>query len=476
VRAVDTTGNVGNADSKDFTVDTVAPVTSITDVQVTGTTATVSFSSSATDVARFECKLDGGTFATCTSPKTLSGLSQGTHTIRVRAVDTTGNVGDADSKDFTVDTVAPTTAITNVQVTGTTATVSFSSSATDVAHFECKLDDGDFATCTSPKTLSGLSQGVHVIAVRAVDQTGNVGDPDQKTYTVDTGAPVVAIGTVQVTGVRASVPFSSPATDIDRFECKLDDGSYETCTSPIELADLAQGAHTIRVRAVDTTGNVGDADSKDFTVDTVAPAASITDVQVSGTAASVKFSSSAIDVERFECKLDAGTFATCTSPIGLSGLAGGQHTISVRAIDHAGNVGAAIDKTFTVDPPPSSGDGGATGGSTPAPVADTKAPKVTLASKSLKVSKSGTVGLKLGCPTGETRCAVTVRLRLGNTTVASRSATIAGGSTATLKLKLNRAARKRLAKTSRLKLKALIAATDAAGNRSTATIALTLRR
>ena len=64
----------------------------------------------------------------------------------------------------------------------------------------------------------------------------------------------------------------------------------------------------------------------------------------------------------------------------------------------------------------------------------------------------------------------------GSSTLARRSATIAGGRSATVTLTLSKAARTRLAKAKKLKVSAVIAATDAAGNRSTTTTSVTLRR
>ena len=228
--------------------------------------------------------------ATCTSPKQFTALAEGAHTVSVRAVDDAGNVGAADSKTFTVDTTAPNTSITGAPVSGSTATVSFSSPASDVARFECRLDGGTYATCTSPKQFTALTEGEHTVSVRAVDNAGNIGAADSKTFSVDTTAPSTSISDVQVTGSTATarVFFSSPASDVARFECRLDSGAFATCTSPKQYTGLAGGAHTAYVRAVDNDGNTGTADSKAFTVDTTAPTTSISDVQVSGTAATFR--------------------------------------------------------------------------------------------------------------------------------------------------------------------------------------------
>ncbi len=51
-------------------------------------------------VTSYECKLDSGTYATCSSPKSYNSLINGSHTFYVRAKDAAGNV-DASSASYT---------------------------------------------------------------------------------------------------------------------------------------------------------------------------------------------------------------------------------------------------------------------------------------------------------------------------------------------------------------------------------------
>ena len=55
-----------------------------------------------------ECRLNGAAFSACTSPQEYTGLSNGTHTFRVRAVDLFGNVDPTPAKTtWTVDLTPP---------------------------------------------------------------------------------------------------------------------------------------------------------------------------------------------------------------------------------------------------------------------------------------------------------------------------------------------------------------------------------
>jgi hypothetical protein len=77
------------------------------------------------------------------------------------------------------DTTAPNTLIDKAPKKKTTkkkVTIEFSSDDPS-AHFECKVDKGDFEACTSPLKVKAKKPGKHKVAVHAIDAAGNVG-PD----------------------------------------------------------------------------------------------------------------------------------------------------------------------------------------------------------------------------------------------------------------------------------------------------------
>jgi hypothetical protein len=79
---------------------------------VSSSSASFDFSSSEPD-STFECSLDGGAFGSCTSPKSYTGLSVGTHTFSVKATDAAGNIDPTSaSRSWTVAT-AKTASVTS---------------------------------------------------------------------------------------------------------------------------------------------------------------------------------------------------------------------------------------------------------------------------------------------------------------------------------------------------------------------------
>jgi len=114
VVAADAAGNVDPSPaSASWRVDTVAPETTITPVpEFTKLSSLhVAFDANEPQVT-FECRLDVGAYSSCSSPKTLSALAQGTHTLQVYAADQAGN-SDASpaTETWIVDTTPPVAAL-----------------------------------------------------------------------------------------------------------------------------------------------------------------------------------------------------------------------------------------------------------------------------------------------------------------------------------------------------------------------------
>jgi hypothetical protein len=191
-----------------------------------------------------------------------------------------------------------------------------------------------------------------------------------------------------------------------------------------------------------------------YDIDTIGPRVTVGRAKVKGRTARVTFSSPDRDMVRFQCTVDRRAFATCKTPKTFIRLAPGSHKVSVRGVDALGNIGPVVSSRFSI------------GGR----------PKVSVAAKSLRVSKRGTVSFRVGCPKTAVRCKVTLRLKRAGKTVASKTVSVKGGKTTTVTLVLNKATRRLLGKRGSLKLSSVVSATDTAGHHSTTTKKLTLRR
>lgn len=127
VRAKDGAGNVdATPASYTWVVDAIAPDTTITSTPPNpSASADATFTFSGTDsllgtTLLFECSLDSAAYSACTTPKTYTGLSDGSHTFAVRAKDAVGNVDPTPaSYTWTINT----TPAGPVTVTATAGTV-----------------------------------------------------------------------------------------------------------------------------------------------------------------------------------------------------------------------------------------------------------------------------------------------------------------------------------------------------------------
>ena len=237
----------------------------------------------------------------------------------------------------------------------------------------------------------------------------------------------------------------------------------------------------------------------EYEIDTVPPSAEIDGVDVSGAAATVRFSSPDADVARFECRLGAAAFAMCASPRVFTGLtSGASYTVSLRAVDTTGNTGAPVSRMFTVPKPPgattpspgpttpspgpttpppgpTTPPPGSTTPPPPGPELDDTPPAVQVLTRSARANRKGVVALRVACPDDEVRCRVAVRLKDGRKLAGRKTAGVAGGKRGQLKVRLKKATRTRLAALGRLRLTVVVTARDEAGNTETRKLKLTVR-
>lgn len=287
VTATDAAGNVGSA-SRSWTVDMLAPVATIASGPADPTASDdATFVFGAEPGASFECRRDGGSFDSCSSPKTYANLADGDHTFQVRAKDLLGNTGPAATWSWSIDTTPPQTTITGAPL-GTvrerTAVLAFTSSEGG-SRFECRLDDGAYAACSSPAVYEALPDGTHTFAVRARDALGNRDQsPDIASWAVDATPPVLAVPadrTVEADGPNGSkVAYLVTASDAG---AALLPGAI-ACAPP-SGSTFPLGATTVACSATDGIGNVGSASFQVRVRDTTPPAINAPDVTVTATSA-----------------------------------------------------------------------------------------------------------------------------------------------------------------------------------------------
>ena len=502
--------NVGY-DSRTFTIDRTAPATpTLTSVppSTSGPSATFAFTNPE-PTAVFECRLDGGAWSSCASPRSFTGLAHGSHTVNVRAVDGAGNTSAGTSTTWTVDATPPSVTMTFpgatsyngagwaagcgtptigdlcgtagdvgsglatvdlsifrvgtssywngsgfaaasetwLTATGTTSwSYAFAASsfpadgtyvvrrrATDLvgnattgsvsltidttppptpqivaapadpsggavqfdftvaeigAGTQCKLDAGEWATCTPPVSYTGLGDGSHTFSVRATDAAGNLSAAATHTWTVDAGIPSISVTFPSASrtyndttyaagcGTPAIGDFCGTASDpqgnvaavavsIQRISTSLYwNGTGFTSATEVFLPATgtsswsyavpaasfpAEGSYAISARATDAVGLTA-IDMVTITLDrTPPPVPTITSGPSGTTTGSDTFTFTGETGATFECRVDAGAWAACVSPKAYPTLADGPHTFDVRAIDQAGNAGPVASRSWTID-------------------------------------------------------------------------------------------------------------------------------
>lgn len=294
-------------------------------------------------------------------------LSPGSHTVVVRAWDTSGAYGDQ-TFNLNATTAAPTVAVStpvNNVTTGTPVNVQAASWPTNghtIKSWQVLVDGKTTLTAGAVTKINlqlPLSPGKHTVAVQSYDTSGAYG---QQTLTVTAAAkPAVTISTPGFGSnvlsplkiVASAIPTSGHT--ITGWWVYVDSvGKYNAgaVNSIAPSISASQGVHTVVVRAWDTSGAYGD---QTFTVDVNPVAVNITNlfngVQVPSDVNVGASASSAHPIASWTVYVDSD--AVFQQNYGNSIFTGlklttGTHKVMVRSWDSTGAVG---DQTVTVSVP-----------------------------------------------------------------------------------------------------------------------------
>jgi hypothetical protein len=351
---------------------------------------------------------------------------------------------------------------------------------------------------------SPLADGTYTAVAEQSDDVGNHHATGAVTFRIDAHAPAVALTSTPAARSNDAAPafagtagtaagdtpavsvriFSGPAasgTPVASFEATVDDGGRFTARA----APLPDGTYTTTITQTDSSGNASSASPATFTVDTAAPALTLTTPAAGGQAAptaafagvggTAPGDGAVVTVTVHAGDTTGGALVqtipvtrdpangsySATSPFAL---AAGTYTVVATQADDVGNSGSTTARTFTV---------GAGGGGGETPGVDRVAPvlsRVSLSATRFAVTKTRTVltaakALKRG---------TTIRYTLSEVATVKLTITRAGKTKAinTLTRRSKKGAN-RIAFSGRIAKKALasgrytlrLTATDAAGNR-----------
>ena len=374
--------------TRSFTIDTTAPtaptvVTPTENLPTSDTTPTfagvaepgsmVTVTVGGTPVCSAQADLSGNWTCTPVTP-----LSSGPQTALVTATDPAGNISPTTARNLTVDSTAPIApVVTSPAVSATVGSTTPPISGSAEPGSTVTVKDGATVICTAVVDGAGnwtcmpstpLSNGPHSLTTTTTDPAGNTGPASApRSITVDTVAPAVPVvvtptetfktndNTPIVTGTAepgSTVTVKEGATTL--CTAVADATGNWSCTT----STLSDGPHTVLVNATDPAGNAGPAATRNFSVDSTAPAGPGITSPVTQTADSTPAIGGTAEPGSTMTVKDGAT-VLCIAVADASGnwscspstaLGEGPHTVTAIATDPASNTSPIGNpKTFTVD-------------------------------------------------------------------------------------------------------------------------------
>jgi len=373
LKATDALGNVSTPATYSWTTDFTAPAFTVSGMP-SGTTndtgATIGLTGEAG--ATYAYSIDAGDWISTDAAIILTDLTEGTHSLQIKATDALGNVADPLSYTWMIDFTSPTFTVSGVP-SGTTnqQTANINLSGEAGTTYSYSLDSETWIDTGSTIALTGLTEGTHSLQIKATDASGNASDPLSYTWMIDFTSPTFTVSGVPsgtTNQKTANINLSGDAGTT--YSYSLDSETWINTGETIALLGLTEGTHNLQIKATDASGNVSDISSFSWSVDTQGPSLAFT--STSTNAANASFTFSMESGATYTYSLDGGSATASGGSIDLIALGTGAHTITVYGTDAAGNT-TTISYTWSVEAPapplatattfsaPISGVGGITG-------------------------------------------------------------------------------------------------------------------
>ena len=281
--------------------------------------------------------------------------ADGNRALRAVATDVASNTGAA-IVDVTIDRTVPATTIDSAPADPTSspnATFAFSASEGG-ASFECRLGAGAWGPCSSPAAYQASArEATPSMCARPTRRATSI---RLRRLSAGRSSPAPRDDHRR----RAERPQPEPRAELrvllerarSTFECRLDGGAWNACTSPQGYSGLADGSHTFQVRAADAAGNVDPSPAeRTWTIDATPPGGGVADPgqYLRGTVAlSASPTDTGAGVQSVDFQVspaDAGSWtslgADTTDPYGLDWdttlLADGLYDLRIVVTDGVGN-------------------------------------------------------------------------------------------------------------------------------------------
>jgi hypothetical protein len=274
------------------------------------TTATFAFTDTQ-KTATYQCAFDAGTLVACASPKTYSTLADGTHTFHVVAQVGGGQISNATTFSWLVDTSPPAIAVSFPANNGTYNTSGWNSG--------CPVSPGICGTASDPSGVSVVqvsilqlssgkywnnnagkfapsaelfypatgttiwrfplamqTDGYYVLHVQATDTLGHTTTQYVTVnYRLKTTLPPPPVITNHPASLTTSPDATFDYTDAeagDTFQCSVDSSPFAACgNGEAQYHNLSVSGHTFAVRAVDAASNTSSPASFSWTIGASAP-------------------------------------------------------------------------------------------------------------------------------------------------------------------------------------------------------------